>query len=60
MYDMNNLSRYWKELDYRQYALLQVALYLNGVQSIGKTAEILGVEHIQILDIVGRLERLYK
>lgn len=54
-----NFKEHWKHEDYRSYVLIQMSLYISGIQTASKTAEIL---HVNIRDIWGlgkKLDTLY-
>jgi hypothetical protein len=49
----------WCQPDYAGYVLIQVGLYLSGVHSEGKTAEILNMSISDFKQLMKRVENLY-
>lgn len=57
--EQSNFEEFWQQEDYRTYVLIQMSLYLRGIQSASKTAEILHVDIRDIWECGKKLDRLY-
>lgn len=59
---LNELSphvvEFWGEQDYRAFILLQISLWLNNVQSIGRTAEICRINEKDVRILSVKIRRL--
>lgn len=52
------IASFWKRPDYRGFFLLQTGLFLTGVQSLDKTAEILNVDQESLREVLHKLAEI--
>ena len=52
------IADFWKQPEYRGFFLLQTGLFLTGVQSLDKTAEILNVDRESLGIVLRNLENI--